>query len=586
MMNIGLAISGNLTGFSRFYANDEAKNLLNTTKFNFDVHNLVSFLNNGEKLYALFFSKDIIAVSLITNILDSFRRPGNLVVTVLIPRGYKIVDGLSLSRTNALYHLLNEVNDKFYERNFLNGMLNQNPAVLMQDYYSDILSQYTFVTDRMQKPVNSRIDVTSPNKRIGYVAASEGSMPQYLSSVMRKSYEGYHHVFLSPHAPQNIDEPAEEILTYRVRIENGKRVVHGEVRLSDRIPNVTPEQGYKDIPNKNFTYGQVLSGEAGMDIVASIENGDTILLTYRFHEEEKTVYFKFYDGANEVPIPLIRPILVESNGTRINIPSECMAFRGFEIYGRKTIKSGNSEYTIESGSTNVDLQRIHDGGTINVYVQHGWELRYQFNGSFTVPKRIILENKYTGERREHNNVTDLLVDTLTGRQNEWELEIYSDKFETIRVPYGQAVQPIPKRQTAPTTVNQNYERHGSVGTTNRRVQTNVSESKQGLKISSGGDTRNARDVNEIERNKKKKYLAYGLSAFVACLLIVCGVWGYKALFVKDKKDGHVPEDNRQEMEVTFSVNGYDGKAIELEKLLSELEVAMTSNVVDMYNHPR
>lgn len=236
MMNIGLAISGNLTGFSRFYANDEAKKLLNTAKFNFDVHNLVSFLNNGEKLYAIFFSKDVVAVSLITNILDSFRRPGNLVVTILIPRGFKIVDGLSLTRANALYHLLNEINDKFYERNFLNGMVNQNPAVLMQDYYTEILSKFKLEPDNSQRNINGLIDITAPNKRTGYVSAFENSIPSYLSSLFRKSYEGYHHIFLASNAPQNIDEPAEEIVTYRVKIENKDKIVPGEIKITDKIP--------------------------------------------------------------------------------------------------------------------------------------------------------------------------------------------------------------------------------------------------------------------------------------------------------------------------------------------------------------
>jgi len=545
-MQLSIIISGNLTGFSRFYASPNANDVYNEAKFDFDYRNFVTFLNNGEKAYAISFSPRIIAVSLITRILDSFRRPGILVVTALVPRNQLVRGQLNPNDKTAIFKLLNEVNDKFYERNFINGMVNQNPAVLMQDYYSDILSRYTFVNDRMQKPVNSTIDIASPNKRIGYVAAADASMPQYLSSIMRKSYEGYHHVFLSPHAPQNIDEPAEEILTYRVRMENGKRVVPGEVRLSDRIPNVTPEQGYKDIPNKNFTYGQVLSGEAGMDIVASIENGDTILLTYRFPEEEKTVYFKFYDGANEVPIPLIRPILVESNGTRINIPSECMTFRGAEIYGRKTIKSGNSEYTIENGSKNVDLQRIHDGGTFNVFVQKGWKWTFAQRDSYQrpvsiKPVNITLVNRFNGERKSFANVTGDISEQLSGTPSEWEMIIQSDYYKDVHVlctsRYRLDPKPVQQREAGVTTVNEIQGRR----TDSRNVSTINGQKSQGLNISKG-DSTSARDTNEIKRDQNKKYLTYGLSAVVACLLIVCGVWGYKALFGNAKKETAKGED--------------------------------------------
>ncbi|MDE7135940.1 MAG: hypothetical protein K2N91_04860, partial [Muribaculaceae bacterium] len=193
-------------------------------------------MNNGDKGYAIFFSDKVIAVSLITTILDSFRRPGNLVVTALIPRKYSVIFQNDPFSKDALYRLLNEINDRFYEKNFLNGMVNQNPAVLMQDYYSDILANYALTSDRMQKNINASIDIATPNKRIGYVAAQEKDMPKYLSSLMRKSYNGYHHVFFSEKAPQNIDEPAEEIVTYRARVENGNRHIPGEVRLTDKIP--------------------------------------------------------------------------------------------------------------------------------------------------------------------------------------------------------------------------------------------------------------------------------------------------------------------------------------------------------------
>lgn len=563
-MEISLIISGNLTGFSRFYASPAANDVYNEAKFDFDYRNFVTFLNVGEKAYSISFSPQIIAVSLITRILDSFRRPGILVVTALIPR-YQLVRGL-LNQTDktALFRLLNEVNDKFYEKNFLNGMVNQNPAVLMQDYYSDILSHYVLVNDRMQKPVNSRIDITSLNKRIGYVAAAENSMPQYLSSVMRKSYEGYHHVFLSPHAPQNIDEPAEEIITYKVRIENGNRPVPGEVRLTDRIPNINPEQGEKDIPNKNFTYGQVISGEAGTDIIGTIENGETIVLTYRFPKEEKTVYFRFYDGVNEVPMALIRPVIVDSNGASFNIPSDSYTFYGKEIYGRKTIKSGNPEYSIAGVGSNIDLQRFQNGTTININVERGWLWQFKpmrNNQSAVIkPVNITLINRYNGDCRTFTNVTSAISQKLSGNPGEWEMVIESDYYDDVRVPvnspYGLNPKSIQQRTNTPAGTNGNSG-HAAASHNSRTVATG--QNTQGLKISKG-DQHIAKDSNQIRREKNKRYMKYGAMFVSVCLLISGCIWGYKALVGEDKNEQKADSSDQEEF-VEGGTQGDEGTQI-------------------------
>lgn len=584
-MEISLIISGNLTGFSRFYASPNANDVYNEAKFDFDYRNFLTFLNAGEKAYAISFSPKIIAVSLITRILDSFRRPGILVITALVPR-YQLVRGqLNQNDKTAIFKLLNEINDKFYEKNFLNGMVNQNPAVLMQDYYSDILSRYVFVNDRMQKPVNSRIDVTSPNKRIGYVAAAEGSMPQYLSSVMRKSYEGYHHVFLSPHAPQNIDEPAEEILTYKVRIENGNRPVPGEVRLTDRIPNVNPEQGEKDIPNKNFTYGQVISGEAGTDIIGTIENGETIVLSYRFPKEEKTVYFRFYDGANEVPIALIRPFIVDSNGSSFNIPSDSYTFYGKEIYGRKTIKSGNSEYSIVGPVANLDLQRVQDGATININVERGWLWQFapmRNNLPATIkPVNITLTNRFNGDRRSFPNVTSAISEKLSGNPSEWEMVIESNYYKDVRIQansqYRLEPKPVQQHPVAPTGTNGKDGR--TVSLHNRT--TSSGQNGQGLKISKG-DQHTAKDSEQIRREKNKRYVIYGVSFVVGFLLVFGGIWIYKALSGKGEK-GKTGKEEQAELIVdlpeevklvTFKLIDSDGDELS-PQLARQLSVSIT-----------
>lgn len=527
-MEISIIISGNLTGFSRFYASPNANDLYNEAKFDFDYRNFLTFLSAGDKAYAISFSPKVIAVSLITRILDSFRRPGILVVTALIPRNQLVRGQLNQNDKTAIYRLLNEVNDKFYEKNFLNGMINQNPAVLMQDYYSDILSRYQFVSDKMQKPVNARIDITSPNKRIGYVSADESSMPKYLSSLMRKSYEGYHHVFISARAPQNIEEPAEEILTYRVRIENDDRPLPGEVRLTDRIPNISPKQGEKDIPNKNFTYGQVIGGEAGTDIIGTIENGDTILLTYRFPREEKTVYFRFYEGSKEVPVSMVRPIIDDSNGTSFNIASDSYTFYGKEIYSRKLIRSANPEFTITGSWATLDLQRVQNGATINVNVERGWlwEFSPMYNNGRPAtikPINITLTNRVSGENRKFTNVTSAKSARLSGNPNDWEMTITSDYYQEIKVPANDKSYRLEKKPYQPQTYNPVGNTNGNIGrvSNNQEHSTLTGQNDHGLKISKG-EQLTAKDPEEIKRERMKRFMKYGASIVGALiLLIVC-----------------------------------------------------------------
>ena len=141
MNNFGLIISGNLTGFTTFYETPNVNGILNGVKFNFDFRDLTTILRNEDKAYTISFAPSIIAVSLVTCLLDSFRRPGVLVVSVLLPRNKKVESAMDAHNSKALYQLLNSIHDTFREKNFVNGMLNQNKAVLMQDYYSDLLSR-------------------------------------------------------------------------------------------------------------------------------------------------------------------------------------------------------------------------------------------------------------------------------------------------------------------------------------------------------------------------------------------------------------------------------------------------------------
>lgn len=579
-MDISIIISGNLTGFSRFYASPNANDIYNEAKFDFDYRNFLTFINAGEKAYAISFSPKVIAVSLVTRILDSFRRPGILVVTALVPR-YQLVSGtLNAQDKSAIYRLLNEINDKFYEKNFLNGMVNQNPAVLMQDYYSDILRNYALVSDRMQKAINTTIEVNSPNKRIGYVSANEKDMPKYLSSLLRKSYNGYHHIFFADKAPQNIDEPAEEIVTYRVRIENGNRNVSGEVRLADKIPTVTPEQGERPLSNTNFTYGQVLNGEAGSDIIATIEN-DTIVLTFRFPKEEKTIHFKFYEGTNEIPAHVVRPSLVDSNGSSYPLSTDSWTFIGKEIYGGKTLKSGNNEFTVENSF--LDISRMQNDDTLRIYVRRGWNWNFDpvVNGRRMPikPVTITLRNRYTGAQEVLHNVTRATSRVLSGTSQEWDIQIDSDYYKSITGPANTPFRLEPKLSSSTNAGNNDITQPHKVqrGGNSARTHGNTGQS---IKLTKG-ENDSAKEQARIEAEKKKCLIQYGIYAIVAIICCAGGWWGY-SVWSKDKdKDGDITPDSKWVTKnVIFSLE--DGSAnqskIEAENL-ALLDVIVTSNSV-------
>lgn len=427
MNNIGLIISGNLTGFQNFYASPNANEIYKEAKFDFDYRNFLTFLNNDDKAYAISFAPTVISVSLVTRILDSFRRPGVLVVSILLPRNKKVESAMNAQNNKALYQLLNAVHDTFREKNFVNGMVNQNAAVLMQDYYTDILSNFVLVPDGLQRPINARIDVSSPNKRIGYVKSTEDNVPLYLSSLCRKSYEGYHHVFIAENAPQNIDEEPVEVVFYSVKVVNTGLTLQN-VKLTDKIYNLRPEEGEIDI-DKNFTYQQILNGEAGRSICASIVD-ETIEISYRFGKETKEIKFSFRDATGSlIPFVSVSPRIVFSNGEKVNISNEVWSFEGKEIYERKTIESGNSNFTIKRESTNLDIRRLKNGSECLIHVEQSSPININFPAPYNKLKQITFRRK-NGESKVFN-VESYLNDVLPGRLEEYAYVIESNYYDRV-----------------------------------------------------------------------------------------------------------------------------------------------------------
>lgn len=364
MNKLELIISGNLTGFSRFFVTSGANDLLKDAKIDFDYRNFVSFMEEGDKTYAVSFAPQVIALSLVSRTLDSFRRPGILVVSLLLPRNTKVESINNPQNEQSIYQLLNAVNDKFNEKNLHNGMLNQNPIVLMQDYYSEILANYRLVQDN-QRGVNVSIDNSAFNKNVGYVKSAEKDIVSYLNTPCRRNYEGYQSIFISPKAPQNINEPVEELKLYSVYVNNTKQRL-SNVTIDSVIQTVFPERGEIDVPDnvKNITYRQALDGQ-GVPYIKANMNGDTIHLAYCFEKEKKQVTFKIMIGSDEVDFSLVTFVIQNDDGTYYTISSNPYIFVGEEIYKARTLKSGDDNYNF---SQPLALSRIPNGGTIPVKI--------------------------------------------------------------------------------------------------------------------------------------------------------------------------------------------------------------------------
>lgn len=366
MNNLELIISGNLTGFSRFFVTSGANDLLKDAKIDFDYRNFVSFMEEGDKTYAVSFAPQVIALSLVSRTLDSFRRPGILVVSLLLPRNTKVESINNPQNEQSIYQLLNAVNDKFNEKNLHNGMLNQNPIVLMQDYYSEILANYRLVQDN-QRGVNVSIDNSAFNKNVGYVKSAEKDIVSYLNTPCRRNYEGYQSIFISPKAPQNINEPVEELKLYSVYVNNTKQRL-SNVTIDSVIQAVFPKRGEIDnnFPKevRNLTYRQVLDGQGGKYIGANIA-GDTINLVYHFEKETKQVTFQIIGENGEIDFSHVNLVVRNDDGTFYTIANNPYIFEGEEIYGRKTLESGDDKYKI---SQLLDLSRITNDGIVPVKV--------------------------------------------------------------------------------------------------------------------------------------------------------------------------------------------------------------------------
>ena len=426
-MGVSILISGNLTGFSRFYASDGANEIMTESRFKFDNYDYLMFLKPGGKVYSISFAPKHIAASIITPINDSFRRPGTMVISVLIPRNFKVESISGLNSKTALYDLLNELNNRFYEKNYSNGMVNQNPSVLMQDYYSDILARYDYVQDLQQKAISIGVDTDALTKKIGYITSAETDIPLYLASLCRVSYDGYHYIFISPDAPCNIDETPEEVAIYRVKITNKNMILPSPVKVTEQVYQLQPSEGEVDF-NKNYTYKQVLAGECPH--ISAYLNGDILELTYKFGVQTKKINFVFYDIETNhiVDFSLIRPTITCNQITR-QLSSESSIIEGSEISSLITLQSTGGRYHIID--TAFELKYVADGGVIRAGVSEGSYIQKIFNPPFDIPK-IIKLTSLSGEQKVYSNITSLFNEKLSGQISDWSYEVIADGYEPAK----------------------------------------------------------------------------------------------------------------------------------------------------------
>lgn len=522
-MNLYLIISGNLTGFSHFYASAGAKDFYEQSKIDFDFRNYLLFLKDRQKAYAVSFTDKTIAVSMVTRVLDSFRRPGVLNMTLLLPRKYKVSDKRSLQGGAALYQLLNEVNDMFYQRNFLNGMMNQNGAVLMQDYYSPILEKYQLVPDPKQRDVNARINVALAKNNVGYIAAAESDIPLYLETLCRESYEGYHHVFLASDAPQNINEsPVEEIfypVCYTSNMEEGAEYsLPKKVRMSDKIDLLPNLRGYVAF-NQDYTYEQIFQG-ACKQITAQLRN-EVIYLTYQFEVEQRIVTFEFQFGTSKIDMREIFPVKLWIGNQENYLQNNSFVFSGKEIYQPIRLVCENGKYEFVPGTANIDLSRYPEK-ELTVYVQvqsktvrkpEQTELKLILpqDGVFTI--RII--NKPTGRVESFNQVKGNWQKMVLGDISDWRYELSSDQYKTVSGDFSQGGKLILEKKQE-TQIQSNSQLSSQ---TKYPVQIKDSERKTGAVPDGGGK-------KQSERNKFIRANLVVFSFLSVAVLALLGLGGY------------------------------------------------------------
>lgn len=552
---IQIIISGNLTGFTHFYATQGVKDWYEESEINFDYRNLVTFLEqNGEKAYALSFASRVVAVSLVTRILDTSRRPGVLVVSVLLPRGKKVAAVTPSGSNTALYDLLNALNSRFCERNLIGEELNPSLSVLRQDYYSDILSGYQLVSDAGQRKLN--MDVASLKKGVGYVAAEERVMSAYLASLFRLSYEGYPHVFFAPNAPANIDEPAEEEIMYQVRVTNKAtntgRMLPGWGRSKDKIYQLAPEYWQLPIENLDYSYEDVLQGKAGRQIRASVGIDGILDVTYDFAPQTKEIAFVFKKkGGKALDFAEVAPVWIKDKQREMSypLPSDTYEFRGEEIYGKKSLES--DRYFIEPEF--LDFSQC--GSKCVMTVERKTILQFDFPAPFdAVSKRITVTRVGTNQSIQRENIKGKYSCPVPGNQEEWEYRIEAEGYKMQHGQYppeGEKIRLNLVEMRKPEEVSQSPsgQRQGTGSTMRAELQDTRQSASTELSRANNNTEGNAVPIIHVtnggQNGKKRKGNAWGgkLLPFLIALPVLALAVGLSIFLYRNNGETPSSDDN-------------------------------------------
>ena len=430
--NVQLIISGNFTGFSRFFdTRGISGEPYKGQNINFDLRNAMRVLQDGwQKVYAISFAEKVVAASIVTPILDAANRPGVLVVTVPMPRGKKVRLKADPANPDALYQLLNKVNERFYENNFVNGKLVQVIDALMQDFYSDVLEQYELVDDSEQRKVNISVDLGAMLPKCGYVEAAERDIAKYLDTPCRRNYDrGLHHIILAQGIPAEVDKidekPVEEIL-YTVETPDGRRLTNK--KLDDRIPEAKP-QSWQDTIDTDYTYRQVLDGTAG-DAITATRRDETITLDYHYPEKSKTIKFVFYINGENKEVGEVAPTVTFPDKRQYAINRSEYKFLGKETVEEVTLSCNSDKFSIEKDSKKLDLKRYEDGDEVTVFLEEKkFPVILHFTGAYTKEKTITFQPKNGGNPVTISGVTYKLDTALRGRQEDWTYKITSDHYK-------------------------------------------------------------------------------------------------------------------------------------------------------------
>ena len=523
--NIIIDISGNLTGFTRFFVTSGGETVADS--FDFDYRNqmipIPQMGEAGNKAYALAFSRDYIATSLVLPSHDSFRRWGIITVSVIIPRGYRVVDSEGKHKQDSTITLLKELYDRFAEKCIRNRNLTDSLSILNQDYYADIIGKYSLIKATGDHGINRDLDPKAMTRSVGYVKSAANDISKYLEKPQRAAYTGNSVIVISENDINSelgltvINEPPVEEIVYIVYVTNIQKTF--KRKLSEKIPHVQPESYQIPLISQDFTLEQVLNGEAP-GIIARQNGTDSLSLTYRFKSVETPIALVFKDGP-EILDPDVMNVVLENNAgnSRTPGPSGKVTFVGQEITQEWKVVINNPSYNI-SGKKSFIPSRI-TGGEISFNTQKGFPL-FEEELYGDLPEDASITISRIGKNDTRRLAYGESIRFLPGDREEWTKKVECEGYE----PWTGALDQKPELEK---------EEHVLVSVTPGKTAQRKERGQQkdvSAEVIAGG--RNSDDagrslrVSEFNKYMTPKWIGLGccaLAVVVACIFLIVKMLG-------------------------------------------------------------